>query len=105
MCAGELCCLGQRRRVSASCLLYNVYHRADYPFHKHWHHLVAAHNIKASAALSKLTLMVSPYRTDQFSRSFLPAAVSMWNLLLSSVFSGGTLSYFKSAMNMRLQRT
>ena len=31
LCEGEHCCLGYRRKVSALCFLYKIYHRVDYP--------------------------------------------------------------------------
>ena len=62
------------------------------------HHFLAARNTRASAALSELALAITRCRTDQFNRSFLPAAGHLWNLLTSSVFSSGTLSFFKDAM-------
>ena len=65
-------------------------------------HFVAARNTRASAALNELALVIPLCRTDQFNRSFLPAAVRLRNLLLSGVFSNGTLSSFKSAVNLHL---
>ena len=68
-------------------------------------HFVAARNTRASAALGELALVIPCCRTaDQFSRLFLPASVGLWNLLPLSVFSGGTLSSFKSAINLYLLR-
>ena len=52
---------------------------------------VAARNTRASAALGKLALVNSTYKTDQFSRSFLLTAVRLWNLLRPGVFSDSTL--------------
>ena len=48
--------------------------------------------------------MIPRCRTDQFSRSFLPSVVRLRILLPSSVFNGGTLSFYKSTMNLRLLR-
>ena len=39
------------------------------------HYVVAARNIRASAALGELGLVIPHCKTDQFSRSFLTAAV------------------------------
>ena len=86
-------------------LLYEIYHRPARHFHEYLHYFVAARNTKASAALDEIALLIPRCRTDQFSQSFLPAAVRLWNLLPSGVFSGGTLSYFKSAMNLCLPNT
>ena len=67
--------------------------------------LVAARNTRASVALDELALVILRCRTDQFSRSFMPPAMRVLNLLLSGVFRGNTLSSFKSAMNLCLLRT
>ena len=65
---------------------------------------VAPRTTDDSTALGELTLVIPRCRTNRFSRSFLPATVRLWNLLLSCVFSGDTLSSFKSAMNLCLLR-
>ena len=75
MCEGELCCLGHRRKVSALCLLYKIYHRADHPLHEYLHHFVAARNTRGSAAVCELALLIPRCRIDQFTPSFLPVAV------------------------------
>ena len=92
---GELCCLGHRRKGIAMCLLYKIYHRADHFMNGYLNHFAAARNTRTSAALSELGLVILCCRTDKFSRSFLPAAVRLWNLLLPGVLSAGTLSSFK----------
>ena len=51
---GDLCCVGNRRRLSAWCLLYKIYPRAGHPLHEYLHQFVAARNTRASAALSEL---------------------------------------------------
>ena len=100
LCEGELCCLGHRRKISAMCLLYKLYHRVDHPINQYLKHFVAARNTRASAALGELALVISRCRTDQLSRSFLPDYVCLWNLLPSGVFSGGPLSSSKGAVNL-----
>ena len=67
-------------------------------------HFVAVPNTGASAALGELDLVIPRCRTDPFSLSFLPAAVRLWNLLPSGVLSGGTLSFFRSSINLCLLR-
>ena len=83
LCEGELSCLKHRRKVSALCLLYEIYYRVDHPMNEHLNHLVAAPN--TAAVLSVLALIISCCRTDQFTLSGLPAAVHLWNLLPSGV--------------------
>ena len=99
----ELYCLQRRRKVSVLCLLYNIYHRADHPLHEYLHNFVASRNTITSAALCELALVIPCSRTDSFSLFFLLAAVRLRKQLSSGVFSGGTLSSFKNAMNLCLQ--
>ena len=86
------------------CLLYKIYHRVDHSSNEYVNHFVAARNTKASPTLGELALVTPRCRTDQFSRSFLPAALCLRNLPPSGVFSGDTLRSFKSDMNLRLLR-
>ena len=104
MCEYELCSLAHRRKFSALCLLYKIYHRVDYPTNGYLNHFVAARNTRASPALGKLALVIPRCRTDQFSRSFGPAAVRLWNILPLGVCRGSTLSSFQSAVNLCLLR-
>ena len=73
-CEGERCCSGHRRKVSALCLLYKIYHRVHYPMNEYLTHFVAARNIRAPAALDELALVIPRCRSGKFSQSFLPAA-------------------------------
>ena len=76
------------RKVNALCLLYKIDNRVNHLINEH--NFAAARNARSSAALCK-ALVIPRCRTYQFNRSFLPAAVRLWNLLLFSVFSCGTL--------------
>ena len=69
--------LGHRKKVSALCLLYEIYHRTDHSLHEYLHHFLAARNTRASAALNELALMIPRWRTDKFSRVLLPVAVRL----------------------------
>ena len=69
--------------------------------HEYLHHFAAARNARGSAALCKLALVIPRCETDQFSQSFLPVAVKLAAL---DVFSGGSLSFFESALNLWLER-
>ena len=97
LCEGELCCLRHRRKVSALCLLYRIYHRVYHRMKEYMKHFVVPRNTGALVALAELTLVIPRCRTDQFSRSYLPAPVRLWDLLPS-----GTLGYFKSNVNLCL---
>ena len=74
LCEGELCCLVHRKKVSALCLLYKVYHRVEHPMNEYLKHFVAARNTRASAALDEV---IQGCRTDPFSPSFLPVTVRL----------------------------
>ena len=83
-----------RRKVGVLCLLYKIFHIAGHPMHEYLHYFIAVRNTRASAALGALSSVIPRCRTDEFSRSFLPAAlVCLWNLLPSGVFSSGILSF------------
>ena len=97
-----LCCLGHKKKVSALRLIYDIYHRVYNPLNGYLNHFVAARNARASAALSELALVIPCCRTEQFSRLCLTAAVRLWNLLPSGVFSGDIFSSFKSVSNLCL---
>ena len=58
LCKDELCCLGRRKKVNALCLFYKIYHRVDNSMHKCLYHFVATRNIRISAALGKLALVI-----------------------------------------------
>ena len=62
------------------CLLYEIYHRVDHILKEYLNHYVAARNTRTSAALGELALEIPRCKTDQFSRSFLPAALlrALW---------------------------
>ena len=69
LCAGELCCLGHRRKVGTLCLFYNIFHRVGHPINEYLHHFLAGHNTRDSASLGELALVIPRCRTDQFSLS------------------------------------
>ena len=54
LCEGELCCLGNRRKVSVLCLLYKIYHRVGRSMKGCLKHFVASRNTRVSAALCEL---------------------------------------------------
>ena len=74
LCEGDICCLGHRRKVSALCSLYKLYHRVDHPMNEYLYHFVAARN---TSGPGELTLVIPRYRSDQFSQSFLSDAVRL----------------------------
>ena len=89
--------LCHRRRVAGLSMLYKVNASSRHCLfgelpsassrHRHSRAAAAAHPLKSMG------------RTSQFSRSFLPAQVRMWNDLPYTVFDTGTLDGFKGAVN------
>ena len=74
---------GHRRKISALCLPYKMYHGGDHPLH----YFVSACYTRASVALCELAVVMPRCRIDKFSLR-LPVAVCLWNLLPSDVLSG-----------------
>ena len=68
------------------------------------HNFIVARNTRASAALGELALVIPACGTEQFSRYLLLTNVRLWNLLPTFIFTDGSLSSFKSAMNLCLLR-
>ena len=95
----ELCCLGHRKKISALCFVYNIWHSVDYPMNDYLNQFIAVRNTRASADLGKFASVFSRCIPDHFSLSFLPAAESPWNLLPWVVFSGNSFCSFKNCIN------
>ena len=99
LCEGKLSCLERRTKVRAlcvysmrfMCLLYEM----DQPMNEYLHNLTVARNTRVSVDLGELPLVIPRCRINQFSRSFLPAAVRQWKLVSS----------FKSLTNLCLLRS
>ena len=58
LCEGELCSLAGRKKVSALCFLYKIYHRVDHHMNGYLKYFVAAHNTRALTALGELALVI-----------------------------------------------
>ena len=65
-----------------------AYHRMGHPINEYRNPFITSRNTRASAALGALSLVIQCCRTDQFSRSFLPAVECPRILLPLGVFSG-----------------
>ena len=104
LCEGGLCFPGTERRSVPCVFFYEIYDRADDLLHEYLHHFVTARNTRVSAALCELVLVIPRCRTEQFSLSFLPVAARLWNMLPSNIFRGSTIIFFRSKMNLYLQR-
>ena len=104
LCGGSVSCdLGLRRRVAALSVFYRIRSLTVHsvkelvpPFY------VAGRSTRRSDALHPWALVTPRFRTAQFSRSFIPACVRLWNLLSASDFAGDDLGAFKTAVNRTL---
>ena len=101
MLDGNLRCdLGHRRDVAALCMLFKIINR---PGHSLYDSLpgrfVPIRNTRHAANLHSNSLNPVRCRTGQFSRSFVPCTVVLWNSLDEDVFAGGSLGSFKSKVN------
>ena len=74
LCEGKLCYLRHRNNVSALCLFYNNYYGVEHLMNEYLHYFIATRSTRASDSLGELDLAIPGCRTDQFCRSFLPAA-------------------------------
>ena len=57
---------------------------------------------RCTKALNEFAFEPVRFRTNQFSRSFMPAFVDKWNSLGDSVFDGVGVSSFKTLVNRSL---
>ena len=95
-CEDEHCYLAHRRKVTALCLLYEIYRRVDHPINGYLNYFVAVLNSRPFSATRQLAFVIPCCRIDHFSWSFLPDAVRLWILLPSGVFSGCTLNFLRA---------
>ena len=91
-----LCNLNNRRSVTGLCMLYKVRERVSHP---HFACLPALYRrerlTRRAEALDEFAFEPVCYRTNQYSRSFIPAFVDKWNSLGNSVFDGVSMAALK----------
>ena len=58
LCEAVLCCLAHRRKISALCVLYKIYHRVGHSMNEYLNNFVVALNTRVSVALDKLALVI-----------------------------------------------
>ena len=97
------CDLAHRRQVASLCMFFKIFHNGDHPVRSHYPSLfVPTRLTRRAAALHDFVLLAPRCKTVQYSRSFVPACVALWNGLDSSVFDGSNVSSFKSLVNQFL---
>ena len=97
------CNLNNRRSVAGLCMLYKVRGRVSHP-------LIAClpapyrreRLARRAEALNEFAFESVRCRTNQYSRSFIPAFVDKWNSLGNSVFDGVGIGSFKTLVNRSL---
>ena len=91
------------RSVATVCMLYKIWCNPFHPLHAQLPQLyVPIRLTRAAVAAHDYAFEVPRCRTVQYSRSFIPWSVSLWNGLGCSAFDGVGLSGFKSSVNSLL---
>lgn len=99
------CSLRHRRSVASLCMLYKIASNSTHPVHNVLPGpFIPRRFTRRTVQMHDRAFIPIRYRTEQFSRSFVPWVVDAWNSLDGSVFAGGDLSTFKSAVNRFLLR-
>ena len=92
--------LTHRRTVGSLCMLYKITHNHRHPLYDHLPPpYVPARVTRGSQAMHEWAFASVRCRTDQYSRTFMQAAVKKWNSLSSLVFAADTSCGFKSGTN------
>ena len=73
---------GAQKEGQCLVFLYKLYHRLNHLINEYLNNFVTVSNTRALTALGELALVILRCRTQQFSWSFLPAAVLLWAMLL-----------------------
>ena len=97
---GISCNLSHRRNVATLSMLFKILERPDHPIGSYMPAPnVARHHTRYAAGRHSRVLDSVRSRTNQFSRSFIPASVALWNSLTDEVFAGGDVHDLKSKVN------
>ena len=92
--------LTHRRHVSNLCMLYKILENENHPLNprlpSRW---VPRRNTRLAANSHEYCRVELTHKTTQYSRTFVPKTIKIWNSLPCTVFTGGTLSCFKSRVN------
>ena len=98
---GEIeCDISHRRSVAVLCMLYKIRCNPVHPLNGALPGpYVPVLVTRSTLVAHRYTYAPPPCRTLQYSRTFIPFSVSLWNDLANSVFDGVRLAGFKSRAN------
>ena len=97
------CYCSHRRSVEVLCMLYKIRCNPMHPLNGALPGPYVPARVTRGALVSHRYTYAPPRcRTLQYSRTFIPFSVSLWNDLASSVFDGVGLAGFKSRANASL---
>jgi hypothetical protein len=98
-----VCDLVHRRKVASLCMFYKVFNNPCHPVrHLFPPPYVPARVTRGSEMVHAFAFRDARSNTVQYSRSFIPACVALWNDLPGTVFLESGLVSFKSAVNRAL---
>ena len=97
------CDTAHRRSVAVLCMLYKIRCNPVHPLNGALPGPYVPARVTRGALVAHRNTYAPPHcRTLQFSRTFIPFSVSLWNDLASPVFDGVGLAGFKSRANASL---
>ena len=97
--------LAHRRVVSSLCMLYKILHNPRHPLNSELPGFFQPARITRYALrVNSLSFGAVRCNTEQYNRSFVPAATKLWNELPSSVVESQELQMFKSGVNTFFKR-
>ena len=83
--------------------MYKIINSERHPLRECFEYFFATRNTRAASTSHNWRLVVPRSRTAQFSRSFVPFVVGLWNKLPASAFDCAGLSGFKLRVNSFLK--
>ena len=97
------CDISRRRSVAVLCMLYKIRCNPVHPLNRDLPRpYVPARVTRGALVAHRYTYAPPSCKTLQYSRTFIPFSLSLWNDLASSVFDGVGLASFKSRANASL---
>ena len=97
------CDISHRRSVAVLCMLYKIRCNPVHPLNGALPGpYVPARVTRGALVAHRYTYVPPPCRTLQYSRTFIPFSVSLWNEFADPVFDGVGLAGFKSRANASL---
>ena len=97
------CDIAHRRSVAVLCMIYKTRCKAMHPLNGALPGPYVPARVTRGALVTHRNTYAPPRcRTSQYSRTFIPLSVSLWNDLANPVFDGVELAGFKSRANALL---